>query len=64
MAGVRVPLAVMVPELVTGPPVNDRPVVPPETFTLLTDPVALIVMDPAPLVIEEILVPAVSVASA
>ena len=60
----RVPARVMVPEVVIGPPEVVRPVVPPDTFTLVTPPlpVAAIVMPPAEL---EIVMfdPAVSVAA-
>lgn len=62
-----VPASVMVPEVVIGPPEVVRPVVPPDTFTLVTPPpppppVAAIVMPPAEL---EIVMfdPAVSVAA-
>ena len=52
LATVNVPDIVMVPLLVTGPPENDRPVVPPETSTDVTVPVTEIVVQvgvaPAP----------------
>ena len=39
LATANVPAAVIVPEEVTGPPLNERPVVPPLTLTLVTVPV-------------------------
>ena len=38
MATISVPEAVMVPDVVIGPPLNDSPVVPPETSTDVTVP--------------------------
>lgn len=38
LATANVPDMVIVPELVIGPPVNDMPVVPPDTSTLVTVP--------------------------
>ena len=38
LAVARVPPSVSVPETVIGPPVNARPVVPPDAFTLVTVP--------------------------
>ena len=38
LATARVPPSVRVPEVVMGPPVNVRPVVPPEPLTLVTVP--------------------------
>jgi hypothetical protein len=66
LATARVPPSVSVPEVVIGPPVRVRPVVPPEPLTLVTEPpepVAEIVIDPAPFVIATP-EPAVSVALA
>ena len=37
-AAAKVPARVTVPALVTGPPLVVRPVVPPDTSTLVTDP--------------------------
>jgi hypothetical protein len=60
----KVPPIVIVPDDVIGPPDVVKPVEPPETSTELTpvEPEALIVMDPAPLVID-MLDPAVKVAN-
>ena len=43
LATASVPLIVNVPLLVIGPPEKDRPVVPPETFTDVTEPVVGVV---------------------
>ena len=55
LATANVPARVMVPEPVIGPPLVVKPVVPPETSTLVTDPapgpVKATVMAPLPLVI-------------
>ena len=64
LATTKVPSSVTEPEVVTGPPLVVRPVVPPSTSTLVTVPplpVALTVIAPPPLVIVTP-VPAVSVA--
>jgi hypothetical protein len=64
LATAKVPAIVMVPEVVIGPPEVVKPVVPPETATEVTvpdPPVAAIVIDPAPLVMD-IFEPAVRVA--
>jgi len=42
LATFKVPAIVMVPEVVTGPPLVVRPVVPPETSMLVTPPAATV----------------------
>jgi len=55
LAAINVPASVTVPEEVMGPPLVVKPVVPPETATLVTEPepgpVNATVMAPLPLVI-------------
>jgi hypothetical protein len=48
-ATARVPVIVIVPEVVTGPPLNVRPVAPPDTCTEVTVPAVVQVgVAPAP----------------